>query len=611
MSAPSLASEIAQLHELLKLGALTEEEFNTAKQATIRNFTSSVRGPPAAVAATAVAEANSSAQQLKAPEASNAAELSAPPSAATLATSAPVAAPSTVEAAVPMRSRVEWQQLWSRSPLRLPVEQAAASSPPIDIVDVRTQALRCADRLFRNVQSHPTEAKYRRIRGTNRVVAQELLLVEASAALLRFAGFTREEVAEATPQDATIVSTTGSIGVPSTYVWVQHDEPAEAARKAAAACRLVSHLLEYMGKQQSRRFGVQRLWRSVALEVRLERAAREAAAAGCGSGDKDGPDASSEIDDDDEEEEKTETADHATSALHPFLSYLVECYAVDEAGDGLYSSLQHLLTLQKMYEAQLTPTPTSNAAATTPIPAATARSPSSYSLLETAEVYGAVVQQRGAIELLLNGCGAQLHPFPAAVQRAGVPIPQGEGEQSTAASSSSSSLALSSPFCPGELYWIELLPLSVRSSNDDPASHVARCVRLIKRVRREVERVQRRRAQAARESAEKSMRQELKRERQRQQLEQGRVRGEVDTKSQSLPRRVRLQGAPRCASSSSSSSSSTDAHRAARQQHSRDGGGGEGAGRGRRVPIAEALAILMGKKSPPSTRPPAASSPSP
>ncbi|KPI87183.1 hypothetical protein ABL78_3745 [Leptomonas seymouri] len=592
MSNPSLASEISKLHELLKLGALTAEEFNAAKQATIRSFMSSTAVGPSTATTSMASEpsavttgGSSPSPPLGGPHVSDMTEIVALPNPAAQA------APALSEvlpavAAAPARSREEWQRLWSASPLRLPPEHAPSFTSR-DAVDVRMQSLRCAERLFHNLQAYPTEAKYKRIREANKIVAQQLLPVEASAALLRFAGFIREEE-EAAPSNATAVPV-ACVDQPS-YVWVQRDDPAETARKASAACRLVSHLLEYMGEQQSRRLGLQQLRRSVALEVRLERAAREVAA----GGDHDVLDASSEADEGGEGGKAEAEANRPMSLSHPFFLFLVECYTIDEAGDGLYSSLQHLLILQRLYDALR---PATTAAAT----ASAARSPSSYSLLETAEIYGAVVQQRGAIELLLYGCGAQIPLFPVAVRGAPAPPTKEDGGDIGKASPSSSP-------SPGEPYIIELLPPHIRSSGN-PASHVARCVWLIKRLQREVELVRGQRAKAAREAAEVSMRRELQRERQRQQLERSHMRSDMDKESQSLPRRVRVQDAQRCTSSSSTSSESRISAKQQQLQGAGGGGAGGGGGEGRRrIPIREALAILMGKRNSSPTRASAAPS---
>jgi hypothetical protein len=397
--------------------------------------------------------------------------------------------------------------------------------------------------------------------------------VEASAAVLTFAGFIREAEGSSAPT----ATTTTAEKSPSSYVWVQRNEPAEAARKASAACRLVNHLLDYMGEQQARRYGVLQLWSSVALEVRLEQAARARAV--------------SETKvlnlskSDDNEEDTT---------AHPFLAYLVACYTVDEAGDGLYSSVQHLQTLQQMYEAQL-PASTSDVPSPSQL---SCLSPCTYSLLETAEVYGAVVQQRGAVELLLYGCDAQLHPCPAAAQRASS-LPT-SGTATTATTATPAPSPFSAP-----LYCIELLP-SQAHNGVDAAAHMARCVKLLQRLQSEVERVRQQRAHAAREAAEKSMRQELRRERQRQQLEQSRVREELEADSQAQLRRARLQGAPQHHRTSSSASSSSSSLSGESPSHRKGREKAEAAQGRRRIPIAEALAILMGRKSPPLSRPPAA-----
>lgn len=414
------------------------------------------------------------------------------------------------------------------------------------------QALRCAARLFRNVQTSPAEPKYRRLREANKVIALELLPVEASAALLRLGGFTRQAEEEKEGEGRTVstadapAAAAGNTNAPTSFVWVQSDEPAEAARKAAVAGRVVEHLLEGMGEQQSRRLGLLQLWRSVALEVRLEQAAREAAAT------PDGP--LMEAQDAEEEKEEEETA---SASLHPFLDFMVESYSLDEAGDGLYSAQQHLQTLLDLYAAAAA------AAAQQPF---NASSVTSHALLETAELYGAVVQQRGAVELLLHGCGAQLHPAPS---------PTAQPAQSSAETAFAN-----------DLYVLELLPATVQ----DGPEHLERCVRFLRCLQDRVNKVRQQRAAAARAAAEKSMRQELRRERQRQQLERGHVRGEIEQGSQLPLRRPR-----RGSSSSSDSSAAATAH------------SGSAKGR-RRIPVAEALAVLMGKRSPPLTRPPAASS---
>ena len=585
MSAPSLAGEIAQLHELFKLGALTAEEFNAAKQAAIRNFTAktAAASPPTAgtVAAVEVITPPTPPPQ----QVLEAAEVSASPESAEVDSASSPSPPVPGAKGAPTRSRQEWQLLWSRSALHLPDHDAPQL---VDPVDIRVQALRCAERLFGNLLAHPAEAKYRRIREQNKVVAQELLPVEASALLLGVAGFAREVeeggksrsegnggASSNNNSSSSTAALNGAAAMSPTFVWVQHDESTEASRKASMAARLVGDLLAYMGEQQARRYRVQQLWRSIALEVRLERAAREAAARGA-----DVLDISSEPDQVCAPQIEETPAAKAAPPPHespriakPFLAYLIECYTVDEAGDGLYSSLQHLQTLRRMYEEMQAPTRTSKEPVIT--------SSSSFSLLESAAIYGAVVQQRGALELLLYGCGAEPHPFPTAAQQATTAVTQNGKSADTAVARPTAST----------LYTIDLLPPHLSA---DSTAHVARCLRLITRLQREVEAVQRQRAATARAAAETLMRRELRRERQRQQLEQSRVREEAEASSQSQLRRARLQGgAPQSTSSSS------------------EEGEGAGSGSRRRIPIAEALAILMGKKSPPRSRPPAASSSSP
>ncbi|CBZ24547.1 conserved hypothetical protein [Leishmania mexicana MHOM/GT/2001/U1103] len=589
----SLACEIAQLHELFKLGALTQEEFNEAKQATIRSFKTTAAAPATSAPAPAVSSASLSeppASSLLTP-AKQQPDSSASPgytetdAGGQLAPPSPKASASpSVHAVAATRSRTfeEWKELWDTATVCTPAATASTSSAPPDAFDARMQALRCLSRLLCNVRMYPAEPKYRRIRESNRIIAHELMSVaEASGAVLNFAGFVRERDKEGASPSA---SPTGA----ATHCWVLHGEATAAAvaGKAAAAVRLVDKLLEYFGEQQSRRYRVQQLWRSVALEVRLERAARGA--------DSSSPlqDVSShpkEVNDEEENEHgkggrgaaARSAESEAPSPPQALLSYLVECYTVDEAGDGLFSSMHHLQTLQRLYE---------EAAAHI---AAGAQPSLSHSLLRTAEVYGAVVQQRGAVELLMYGCGACFHPPPVATQRVLAPT-------------ASTPLAASSTPCSRDTandYTVQLIP----SDTPDASEFATRCLRLLQRLRREVERVQQERTRAARQAAEASMRQELKRERQRRQLEKNSGRDEMPADEQTQQRHQRRRthrrghGVHRRAGSSSPTSSSSSAASASSR-------GEATKSEGHRIPLAEALAILMGKKSPPPSRPPPASS---
>ncbi|CAM66264.1 conserved hypothetical protein [Leishmania infantum JPCM5] len=588
----SLAGEIAQLHELFKLGALTQEEFNEAKQATIRSFKTAA----AAKAASAPAPAVSSASLSESPACSSLTPAKQQPdSSASLGytemdAEGKLAPPSPNASASPSahtvaatRSRTfeEWKELWDTATVSTRTATASTASAPPGAFDARMQALRCLSRLLCNVQMYPAEPKYRRIRESNRIIAHELMSVaEASGAVLSFAGFVRE-------RDEEDASASASPAGAATYCWVLHGEAAAAAvaGKAAAAVRLVDELLEYFGEQQSRRYRVQQLWRSVALEVRLERAAR---GVDSGSPLQDVSGHPEEVNNDEENENgkggrgaaARSAESEAPSPPQALLSYLVECYTVDEAGDGLFSSMHHLQTLQRLYE---------EAAAHI---AAGAQPSSSHSLLRTAEVYGAVVQQRGAVELLVYGCGACFHPPPVATQR-------------VLAATASTLLPASSTPCSDTAndYTIQLIP----SDTPDASEFAARCLRLLQRLRREVERVQQERTRAARQAAEASMRQELKRERQRRQLEKNSGRDEMPAVEQTQQRHQRRRthrqgrGVHRRAGASSSTSSSASSA-SSRGAATKTGG--------QRIPLTEALAILMGKKSPPSRRPPPTSSPS-
>ncbi|KAI5690832.1 PUB domain containing protein [Leishmania braziliensis] len=583
----SLACEIMQLHELFKLGALTQEEFNDAKQAAIRNFnaataTTATSTPDPAVNRASLSE--SSAYLLPTP-AEQQPGTRVPPgdTAAAAAAGEPLAPPSPTAspmvatvAATGSRTFEKWKELWDTATVYTRVAAASTALAPLDALDARIRALRCLSRLLRNVQMHPAEPKYGRIREANEIIAQELMsLAEPSSAVLSFAGFVRE-------RDEQHASLNASLTGAAAYCWVlRRDGTAETvARKAAAAVRLVHELLEYFGEQQSRRYRVQQLWRSVALEVRLERAR-------CGT-DSSSPllDVPSDPEEADRKKEERESGkdsqgtaarpaeSEALSPSHRLLSYLVECYTVDEAGDGLFSSMLHLQTLQRLYEAVATVSVEGGA-----------RPQSSHSLFRTSEVYGAVVQQRGAVELLVYGCGARFHPPPVTTPRvlavAASPLPAALSPQCSDAAND---------------YTVQLIP----SDTPDVSEFVARCLRLLRRLRREVERVQRERARAARQAAEASMRQELKRERQRRQLEKNSGRDEMSvyerTPQQHQRRRTHLRGHGARRRAGSSSSSTTSSHGEATK------------GDGKRIPLAEALAILMGKKSPLSRRPPPASS---
>ncbi|CAG9570245.1 PUB_domain_containing_protein_-_putative [Leishmania major strain Friedlin] len=586
----SLADEIAQLHELFKLGALTQEEFNEAKQATIRSFKTAA----AAKAASAPVPGVSSASLSESPACSSLTSTKQQPNSSAspgytetdargqLAPPSPNASASpSVHTVAATRSRTfeEWKELWDTAKVSTPAATASTASAPPDAFHARMQALRCLSRLLCNVRMYPAEPKYRRIRESNRIIAHELMSVaEASGAVLSFAGFVRE-------RDEEDASTSASAAGAATHCWVLHGEATAAtvAGKAAVAVRLVDELLEYFGEQQSRRYRVQQLWRSVALEVRLERAARGADSR---SPLQDVPDHPEEVNNEKEKgngkggrgavARSAESA--APSPPQALLSYLAECYTVDEAGDGLFSSMCHLQTLQRLYE---------EAAAHI---AAGAQPSSSHSLLRTAEVYGAVVQQRGAVELLVYGCGACFHPPPVATQRV------------LAATASTLLTASSAPLSDtANDYTVQLVP----TDTPDASEFVARCLQLLQRLRREVERVQQERARAARQAAEASMRQELKRERQRRQLEKNSGRDEMsaDEQTQQWHQRRRTHrrghGVHRRAGSSSSTSSSAS---------SASSRGAATKTEGQRIPLTEALAILMGKMSPPSSRPPPASS---
>ncbi|KAK7193976.1 PUB domain containing protein [Novymonas esmeraldas] len=578
----SLAAEIAQLHELFKLGALTQEEFQDAKQAAIRSFRAApvTTGEPVA-AATASHSTPSCASPPPPPQspprvppglqsawgaASHEAAVEADARGEAEIDSRPPpptsSAPEDTAVATWPRSTEMWRQLWDSSPVAAPLHTSASAG---DALDARVQALRCLSRLLRNVQMYPAEPKYRVLRESNKVVAAELLPVaEPCAAVLRFAGFTREpDEREATA-----------------HCWVLPRSPdaaaaaAVAARRVARAVCLVDELLEYVGEQQSRRYGLQQLWRSVALEVRLERASRDAAAAASVL------DVASDLEEAEEEEGRDDGSSATRTSPPPspaLLAYLVECYTVDEAGDGLYSSLQHLQTLQRLYETA--------AAAVAQGGGAADPSTASCSLLRTAEVYGAVVRQRGAVELLLYGCGARL------------PLPSTAALPATATTNSSSSGGTDAATTSSD-YTLELIPPSVSNA----AAFAARCLRLLRRVRREVERRQQERARAARSAAEVSMKQELRRERQRRQLEAQRGRPDAPSEGQHPRRRTHSPPHRRTHQAGSSSSSSSTSSRAGASTAEDRGSGG------RRIPVAEALAILMGKRSPPARRPPAASS---
>ncbi|KAG5505954.1 hypothetical protein JIQ42_06749 [Leishmania sp. Namibia] len=583
----SLAGEIAQLHELFKLGALTQEEFNDAKQATIHNFKAAAAGTAPSAPAPALSSASLSEspaclppspaeQQLDsgAPPADTAAEAGRPLAPPSLAASRSV----TTEAATHSRTFAEWKELWDSAPV---CPSAASGSAPLDPIDARMQALRCLSRLLRNVQMCPLEPKYGRVRESNRIIAHELMCVaKPSRAVLSFSGFVRERDEKDTSLDASSADA-------EAYCWAlpRYATAAAVARKAAASVHLVDELLAYFGEQQSRRYQVQQLWNSVALEVRLERASRGA-----------DPgrlllDVSSDPEEANSKEGESENGTGPQDAASPsaeseapsppqaLLSYLVECYTVDEAGDGLYSSMQHLQTLQRLYSEAAAASINSGA-----------RPSSTHSLLRTAEVYSAVVQQRGAVELLVYGCGARLHPPPVAAQR-------------ILAAAASPRLVASSTPCRDAAtdYTVQLIP----SETPDVSKFLARCLRLLRRLRREVERVQQERSRAARQAAEVSMRQELKRERQRRQLELSSRREGMpvdeqgQTRHQRQRRRTHLQqhGAHRSADASSSSSSTDACGDAVKRK-------------GQRIPLSEALAVLMGKKSPPSRRSPHAELPS-
>ncbi|GET86698.1 hypothetical protein, conserved [Leishmania tarentolae] len=585
----SLADAIAQLHELFKLGALTQEEFNEAKQATICSFKAAAAAPLTSAPVPAVSSASTSespgyslltsAKQEADSSASNV--YTAMDAGGKLASPPPIApvSPSvhTVDAKR-WRTLEEWKMLWDTAEVCTSACASTSSTPP-DVFAVRIQALRCLSRLLGNVQMYPAEAKYRRIRESNKIIAHELMPVaDAAGAVLSFVGFVREEAEE----DAS--PSTSPAGA-ATYCWVLRGE-ATAERvsdKASAGVRLVDDLLEYFGEQQSRRYRVQQLWRSVALEVRLERAARGAGPRNSLLYVSSHPE---EVGTDDENKnDKGRQGAAAQSAeseeLPPsqtLMSYLVECYTVDEAGDGLFTSIHHLQTLQQLYE---------EAAAHI---AAGAQPPSYHSLFRTADVYGAVVQQRGAVELLVYGCGACFHPPPVATQR-------------VLAKNASTLLEASSTLCSDAAshYTVQLVP----SDTPDASEFAARCLRLLRRLRCEVERVQQDRNRAARQVAEVSMRQEMKRERQRRQLEKNSGRDKLlsDTQAQQPHQRrcthLREHGPHRRAGSSSPTSSSGSSASSRAEATNIES---------RRIPLAEALAILMGKKSSPSRRPPPSAS---
>ncbi|KAG5484775.1 hypothetical protein LSCM1_06599 [Leishmania martiniquensis] len=586
----SLAQEIAQLHELFKLGALTEEEFNDAKQAIIRSFKAANAGASASAPASSGVWVTESPALSPPSPAEQRSDSRAPPSDSAVDAGGQPAPPSldpspfaATEAAAHVRNLEEWKELWDTAPIR---SFAVTDAAPLDPIDTRVRALRCLLRLVRNVQLYPLEPKYGRVRESNRIIAQELMCVaEPSRAVLSFAGFVRE-------CDEPAASPAASSAGAEAYCWVLRGNrtAAATARKAAAAALIVDELLAYFGEQQSRQYRVQQLWNSVALEVRLERASR---GADSGRLPLDVPSDPEEAHSSEGESAKVASVRGAaprpaeSDAPPPpspqaLLTHLVECYTVDEAGDGLYSSMKHLHTLQRLY---------SEAAAASISDGA--QPSSSHSLLRTADVYSAVVRQRGAVELLVYGCGARLHPPPLAVQR-------------VLAEAAPPLLAASpTPCCDaGNDYTVQLIPCDT----PDVSQFAARCLRLLRRLQREVERVQQERARAARQAAEASMQQELKRERQRRQLEQNSRREDIPVDEQTRHQRQRRRthrrqlGAHRSAgTTSSSSSSSTDScgDRVKRM----------GQRMGQRIPLSAALAILMGKRSPPSRQPsPAASS---
>ncbi|KAG5510141.1 hypothetical protein JKF63_07037 [Porcisia hertigi] len=559
----SLAKEIGQLHELFKAGALTQAEFNDAKQAAISSFkataASTATVPPAPATSSAppsepLACSSPTFTELE-PDSKVSCSDTAPDEVEPLASPSPTESLSvTGTAAFRSRTFEEWKELWDTAPVCTQGATSLTTAEPLGALDVRIRALRCLSRLLRNVQMYPMEVKYRTIRESNKIVAQELMSVaEASGAVLHFAGFVRE-------QDKMNASSSGASSPGAAHCWVLSGDATEVGvlRKTEATVDLVDKLLEYFSEQQSRRYGVQQLWRSVALEVRLEQAGRGALSRN--------PflDVPSDLEEMNSKEEESEhgkgrrgapaqsTESDALSSAQMLLSYLVECYTVDEAGDGLYSSMQHLQTLQRLYEAAAR------------CVEGGARPSSTYSLLRTAEVYGAVVQQRGAVELLVYGCGARLDPPP---------VPP-----TTLCSDASSD------------YTVQLIP----PDTPDVSEFVGRCLRLLRRLGREVGRVQQQRTRAARQAAEVSMRQEVRRERQRRQLEKNCGRKEMPADEQVPQRhqRRRTQVSKndthrRTASSSSSSASaasSVHSHGEATKEEKK------------RIPLTEALAILMGKK---------------
>lgn len=500
----SLASEIQQLHELLKCGALTPQEFQSAKEAAIQLYTSRARCEPSGTAPAATNEANGGSLNC-----SNSG-------------SGHTSCSTTVVEQLP-KNMDDWVEAWA-----VPPHQESR-------VALQRQALSHLHRILSNIIDHPNEPKFCGLRCGNPRLRAELFSMKASTLLLRRAGF------QLMPTDisAEVVNMRGEGGGRNDMVNMQWrlegssggnrgDVPAAVQE----AMDIVMRLQQFFDEQQARQYQLQRLLASVSLEVRME-AARAAVAS--------------------EDVESNEAC--------PTVAFFVKIFSVDEAGDDLYTSIRSLRTLKALYESIALSSTTAEAALQL-----TCRGEAVISLVKNAAFYEAIVQQSGGFELMTIACAAQLCREDE----------KGDGGAAPPATGPTLSSSETPDNRSGCMYSLKLIPEGVGA-----VEHSSRCVRLIAMILAGVLAVQQEKLKAAREAAELAMRRELRR-----------ARAEDGVKNDPLRRSVVSSVASRALhgrslSISSASDSSNEEEEATQKTESQSR---------HRIPIAEAMKILMGRK---------------
>ncbi|CCW68355.1 unnamed protein product [Phytomonas sp. Hart1] len=359
----SLSEEIAKLFELHRLGALSAEEFTAAKQMTLNRFSSSAAGAPSSSSSSQlppplIAEVNVNTNSGVCESFSS---LSLEPEKKPRDADLNDLPDEELTDACQAFPHIHFLPLLNGSSKEddsregaFPCSSPSSSSTPHGTLERRERALQHLERIFTNLLSFPGNPKYRQLRPANSILSGEVFAVPGAIPFLRSAGFEWEEVRGKGPPPSHVACN----GPPLEGNLLRWHGARECAEEAL---RAVQFLLERDAASRRRRQGVGKLVRGeVVWEVRLERA--RAAFAG----------------------------DPTTNPSSTWVDFLTRLYTADEAGDGLYSSLRNLNMLEAILRCGLK-VGEGDAAGKGVL----------LSLSANPSVYRAVVEQKGALELLL------------------------------------------------------------------------------------------------------------------------------------------------------------------------------------------------------------------